>query len=436
MRKGYSFANIHHKLNLLTNFLALTMKFLLTSHPGYGHINPLIALGIALLSRGHDVIYATSAVFEKHISNTGIRAISAGAEWTESDVGKHYPEFNKLNFLERSSWMEDLLWNKAPKSMIPDLLKIIEQEDPDLLISNAYDWSGALAAEISGKAHALASIAVKVPGMCFEAIFEENYQSHRKLFGLQEDIDFSRTRRYLELSFMPESWSFPGYHAHANEHFIRPLFYDLKNSDSNFKWNLRFSEKPMVYVSLGTVTNDHSHLFRVIINALAGEDYNVIMTIGENNNPQQFDPLPANVLLAPYIPQSLILPQVDVCICHGGVSTVLASLAEGIPLLVLPLGADQPINASVCQLLNVAPPLPKRLMSGEYSGAESLQVNRVDEDFIRTTLKNILADTSYKVSALRIKNEISALPSLQTAAVLIEELAEKVNIEALKAKGP
>ena len=54
-----------------------------------------------------------------------------------------------------------------------------------------------------------------------------------------------------------------------------------------------------------------------------------------------------------YLPHSAVLPRCDVVVSHGGSGTVIGALAAGLPSVVLPMGADQPLNAARCEALGV-----------------------------------------------------------------------------------
>src|SRR6185437_15787650 len=111
-----------------------------------------------------------------------------------------------------------------------------------------------------------------------------------------------------------------------------------------------------------------------------------------------------------YIPQSLLLPYCDLVVCHGGWNTVLAALSVGLPLVLLPLGADQPHNARRCAALRV----------GCVVGEEE----RTPEA-IRAAVRAVLADPTFRQNAARIRDEMGALPGPEHAVALLERLARE-----------
>jgi UDP:flavonoid glycosyltransferase YjiC (YdhE family) len=72
---------------------------------------------------------------------------------------------------------------------------------------------------------------------------------------------------------------------------------------------------------------------------------NLLVTVGREIDPATFGPQPANVRIERFLPQAEILPHVNLVVSHGGSGSVLDAPAHGRPMVVLPIGADQPLNA-------------------------------------------------------------------------------------------
>ena len=110
-------------------------------------------------------------------------------------------------------------------------------------------------------------------------------------------------------------------------------------------WLERLDSADVVYLTMGTVWNRNLDIFRTVIEAVREEDIVLIVTVGGQNDPASLGPQPDNVLVHQYIPQGVLLPRCDAVITHGGSGTTLGALAFGVPLLLLPQGADQYANA-------------------------------------------------------------------------------------------
>ncbi len=163
---------------------------------------------------------------------------------------------------------------------------------------------------------------------------------------------------------------------------------------------------PVVYVTLGTIWNTDMDVFRLLIDALR-EHVNLVVTTGRQNDPALLGVQPKNVIIRSYIPQDELLPWCDAMVAHGGSGTVLGALAHGVPLLVIPQGADQWSNAAHV----VSAGAGRRLLRDE------LTMRAVHEG-----VTALLGDPSYRQAALSIKAEIAAMPPASEALLAFEAL--------------
>ena len=133
-----------------------------------------------------------------------------------------------------------------------------------------------------------------------------------------------------------------------------------------------------------------------MIEALRGEDLNLIVTVGRNNDPAALGPQPDNVIIRDFVPQHQILARCDVMVAHGGSGTVLGALAFGLPVLLLPQGADQWANAERV----VAAGAGRTLLAEELSQAA-----------VRDSVVALMTDPRYRSVADRIREQIRSMPS-------------------------
>ncbi len=122
------------------------------------------------------------------------------------------------------------------------------------------------------------------------------------------------------------------------------------------------------------------------------------LTTGPVMDPKALGPIPDNVTELPFVPQDEVLPHASLVLCHGGFGTLLEALARGIPVVVVPLFADQPANAR----------------SVERTGA-GLAVWQIDSASIGTALQRIWTEPSFRAGAGRIAAEIKALATPEEA---------------------
>ncbi|HXZ04794.1 MAG TPA: nucleotide disphospho-sugar-binding domain-containing protein [Ktedonobacteraceae bacterium] len=150
--------------------------------------------------------------------------------------------------------------------------------------------------------------------------------------------------------------------------------------------------------------NSDVSMFRSVIDGLEGLDIDVLITIGFGKDPATLGPLPEKIHVENYVPQSLLLPHCSAVICHGGPGTILHSLAHGLPLLILPQGADQYIMGE------------RVLMAGVGIRLVPTDVNPVS---VRESVLALMGEASYGEDALRLQSEIAAMPDPEEAVHVI-----------------
>ena len=102
----------------------------------------------------------------------------------------------------------------------------------------------------------------------------------------------------------------------------------------------------MVYLTLGTFSNNAVDLFRLVLTALGDEPVNVLATIGRDNGPADLGPMPGNARVEQFIPQAELLPHCAAIVHHAGAGTSFGVLAHGLPSLALPQSADNFVIAA------------------------------------------------------------------------------------------
>jgi MGT family glycosyltransferase len=173
-------------------------------------------------------------------------------------------------------------------------------------------------------------------------------------------------------------------------------------------WIERLGTRPAVYATLGTAYNDAPGALAAIVAALRDEPLTLILTVGPDQEPATFGDMPPHVRIERYLPQSWIVPHCDLVLCHGGFGTMLTALRQGLPLVIMPIAADQPDNARRCAELEVA-----EVITPEHRTPET----------IRKATQTVLAGAGYRRNAARLRDEMDAAPPLQHTVTLLEQLA-------------
>jgi MGT family glycosyltransferase len=216
--------------------------------------------------------------------------------------------------------------------------------------------------------------------------------------------------RYLTLSPFPPSLRDPASPPAVTLHRVRPSLFDQSGEEELPDGIEALPARPTVYLTLGTVRgfNDRPQIVRAFADGLRDELLNLVVALGRNLDPAAFRSTHANVRIERYIPQSLLLPHCRLVICHGGSGTVLASILHGLPMVIVPIAADQPRNAERCAALGVARCVQARGLTAETA---------------REAVLDVLHGESYRQRAERLRQEILAFPGLDRASRFLERLA-------------
>jgi MGT family glycosyltransferase len=102
------------------------------------------------------------------------------------------------------------------------------------------------------------------------------------------------------------------------------------------------NDRPVVYVCLGTSFNGRAEVFKAVIEGLAAEPIEVIVSTGDGSvSATDLGPLPANVDVRQFVAGREVLARASVHVTHGGNNSVHESLLAGVPMLFLPQAYDQ-----------------------------------------------------------------------------------------------
>ncbi len=385
------------------------MRALFTTQPGEGHFHWLVPIARALQGAGHTVAVACAPAFRPAVEASGLAALPCGRNWLIATSPHAFRELDGaasepagIEWLRRQAFLRSVT-----EQMLNDLLASGESWQPDLVVREASEYGGCLAAERWGIPHA-------VVGRILGADYGQRARrgamlaAMRDRLGLPPDPDNAMPYRYLQLLPEPPSFHPPGEPLAPTAHFIRPGGFDRSGDEPLPPWIGALPHPHTIHATLGTVMGRTSRLFHTILDALRDEPVNLILTVGRTRDPATFGPQPANVRIERYIPHSLLLPHCHAVITQGSINTLMTALSHGLPLILLPLGGDQPANAARCAALMVG-----RALSNEQRTA----------DAIRAATRQILSDDQYRRNARALRDEMRAMPGAEHGAALLARLA-------------
>ncbi|HWH34647.1 MAG TPA: glycosyltransferase [Acidimicrobiales bacterium] len=386
------------------------MNVLFSCVPGFGHFHPLVPLARALTGAGHRVAFATAERFcRRVIEPEGFPAFPAG-------LPPHVAHQATLELPEAAERDPDDVWTEgalmfakvAGPAKVDALAAAIAAFTADLVIHDPTDFAGPLAAAGAGIAWAAQSFGAIQPPPFWQAGGALIAPEWRRR-GLEPD-DRGGMFAHLYLDICPPSFQDASIAGIEVARPLRPVTYDTSLGSALPGWVEELDERPTVYVTLGTVANHATEVFDAVLGGLGEAEWNVIVTIGPDRHPAELGPQPAHVHIEGYLPQSLLFGRCDVVVCHGGSGTLLAALGRGLPLLVLPQGANQFWNARRCVELGVG----LALTDGELAPPA-----------VRSAVAALVHDARYRDGAARLAAEIAAMPAPAEVVPKLEALARR-----------
>ncbi len=382
------------------------MRILVTSRPGAGHFGPLVPFARALQRAGDDVLVAIPGA-------AGEMADAAGfAVWPLDDPPQEgraalFARAHALGDTEAANRLvvgEVFIGMDTP-AWLPGVEEAAEAFDPDLILSESAELAGGLVAERRGIP--LARVSVSLPGL--EARFTETIAAAvakvRARAGLRLEPGAPSLLDAPALTQIPAAFEDPASPAPAAVHRFREGGTEAAQPLPDW-WP--GDDRPLVYFTLGSVAAGEGYfpeLYREAIGVLGELPARVLVTVGRDCDPAELAPVPANVHVERWVPQADVMPHVAAMVCHGGSGTVRMGLAAGVPMVVLPLFADQPYNAARIAALGAG-----LALSDGVAG-------------LGDAVRSVLAEPAYASAAARVAAEIRRMPPVAAAVPLLHELA-------------
>jgi UDP:flavonoid glycosyltransferase YjiC (YdhE family) len=378
------------------------MRVLFSCTATEGHVAPLVPLARAFAGLGHDVAFATAPAFEARVRSEGFATLPAGLDQAQikARMQECRPRLLELPPAKRRPFA--YTWRFAhidAPAKLPELLLAAKDWRPDLLVHDAAELCAPPVAASLGIPSVNQGFGQVIPAACHERAADT--------VGALWDA----------VGLAPEPWN--GMYRGAYVDICPPSLAGETVPDGTATylrgpatpteaapqppWQPARPELPNVYVTLGTVL-DEADVLRLLLSALADVDCNVLMTIGRSGDPASLAPWPANATVERFVPQAEVLPHCAVVVSHGGSGTTYGALAHGLPLLMLPHGADQFDNAKAARAAGVA----KALMPFEIEPAA-----------VRSAVEALSAEADYAARARGIAAEIASMPDAGAVAAAL-----------------
>lgn len=358
------------------------MRFLLATLDGAGSLQPLLALIEALVARGHEVHAIAHDVQQAPIETSGGRFIryETALQLDQGDPAR----------LDVPPEGQIALFLAFQQGSATDAMGAAKRLKPDAMLIDCL-MPGALAAS---KHKGLKTIALMHAPYSFWCVFV-NGLCRAPIDEADQALGFSYERFDVGTVFPP------------NLAFVGP---GRPANGAAARWARLRPDKRLVLASLSSGIQGRAgvqvSLLQRICDALAGLDVEAVVTTGRGIDPTQLN-VGSNTTIARRIPHEAVLAKADLFVTHAGHGSVMAAVDNGVPMLCLPPGADQPHNAAKVAELGLGEVLPITASSDE----------------IQAAVARMLADRALRTRSAEFAGLVAEEPGIERAVELIEAIA-------------
>ncbi len=344
-----------------------------------GNAPPQLALTRELVERGHEVRVAAHTAAQERIERTGAEFVPIRRWWPDLDMTK--PETDPVRDWEaRTPIGAAKRMRDAPIAALRDAareyVELLGDWSADVVV---FDWlfmGAALAAEYVGTpAVALVHCPYPIPVRGAPPLFSGLGPMAGPLGAARDQLLSAMTRRFsaaglpvlndvrAEHGLAPlKDWNDQVLGARAiyvmtapeldfsskaqlpaNVHYVGPAFEPFETGWAS-PWPSENTD-PLVLISFSTSYMNQRALAQRVLDAVAGLRVRALLTAGPALDPSQLR-IPDNTRSVAFLSHRTVLPHAALVITHAGWQTVNAALADGVPLVCIPDGRDQPDNAA------------------------------------------------------------------------------------------
>ncbi|QSQ21071.1 glycosyltransferase [Pyxidicoccus parkwayensis] len=330
-------------------------RILIATSPEKGHLNPMIGVAQWLRRLGHTVGWLCIPEPAPQLAKLGVEVLHLPHPETPPpaiETGGEALARLVLDEVALGKWIRGLLIDAVPALLEP-VREVIRRFRPDILALDGMQYAAVLAAHDLGIPWAGVSSALSLLEPPMDYSLKRNVRAlapeRQALFqGHGFDARFRNCECLsprLNIIFATEAFLGPDAGLPPATHLVGPSKPLTERGDEvDFPWE-RLGTKPVVYASFGSQISWQPELFRTIAEAAAPLGVTLVLSAGELADTELSRALPGDVVAVPYVPQRQLLERTSAFISHGGANSVMEAMTAGVPMLLLPVCNDQPIQA-------------------------------------------------------------------------------------------
>lgn len=362
---------------------------------GLGHLQPLLPLADEAVRAGHDVLVTGAASLSRHATARGLAFAATGPDLEPVHTPLVVRDLDEERRAVAGHFVARLGHRRAAA-----VLDLCRSWRPDVVVRDEVDVGAAVAAEVTGLPH-VAVVVIGAGGFLIPELLGAPLSDLRAASGLERERGVAMLHRHLTLTPFPTSFRDP-----ADPLPGQVLGYRVPTPGGTHHGRAGRN----VYVTLGTIFNTESgDLLRTasLAAASAAGVERVIVATGEQLDPASLGALPDHVEVHRFVRQDHVLAECDALVSHAGSGTVLDALRHALPMVSLPIGADQHLNAARLRALGLG---------------VSLAAGTATADDIREALDEALASPAIRRALSGVRRTIDALPGPERALRAVEDL--------------
>lgn len=375
------------------------MKILFINLPYYGHFVPTVGLVQELIAQGCEVTYLMPFGWEKYVNESGAKFVGYANHKKLSEqiknayeiAEKYVSEFDLVVY-EQFFFLGKHLADKYKKPVVRIFTAPVTNEK---LMKEYISAGGAL------------------------GIFKYKWIAKKWTKAIVKGIPMKTDNWLDEIIHNPPElnlvYTLREYQPYADEFsdeqykFLGASIYNRKEQT----FHVGKKERPLIYISLGTVVKGKTAFFRNCIEEFREEPVQVIISTGQQFRLQKLKDIPANIQVYQSVPQNEILSKADIFVTHGGMNSISEAFVQGVPMIVIPFMSDQPVNARRIEELG----LGKKL---EYS--------LLTKGMLKNTVFSVLEDNHIRNNILTMQKLIKEAPGNSGGACMIIDYYQKRKI--------
>ena len=401
-------------------------RYLIAAFGNPGHAFPAIALGKALVERGHDVLVETYSRWGEYVEVEGMSFAAA-------------PDYRT------GSALADLKPYQAAVRASQETRLVVRDFDPDVVVVDILTVAGSLAAELEDRpwvslvphlfpfatpgaplystgARPARSAAGRAVWRRFDPLVRAGLELGRdQLNGARERVGLPAvselhgglSRRLSLVATFPALEAFralpPWARVTGPLVWERPATEDARSAPPG--------DEPLVLVAPSTSQDPGHRLLRASLAALADEPVRVLAATNGRPLPAGVS-VPRNARVVDWPSYRRTMPECAAVLCHGGHGTLMQALSAGVPVVCSPAGGDMAENAARAAWAGIGVSLPRRLLAPST---------------VRLAVRRLLASRTHARRAGELAAWVAGHPGGEGATEALDELgvttAPRVGLE-------